>query len=133
MNCFTVKYLHRYARINATKFGGSEDPTTDVLVRAFRARLEPGLVLTTGVRLSFRSNERFLTVVIDAADATDVVEALLRLDWLERSLDIGVMVRVESVDTEELEEDDEGVGEGGRREGVECAGVFTSRSFPACF
>lgn len=133
MNCFTVKYLHRYARINATKFGDSEVSTTDVLVRAFRARLETGLGLATGVRLSFRSNERFLTVVLDASDATDDVEALLRLDWLDRSLDIGVMVRVESVDIEELEEDDEGVGEGGRREGVECAGAFTSRSFAAFF
>lgn len=72
-----------------------------------------------------------MTVASDAADATDVVEGVLGLDWAEDSLDIGVTVRVESVDIEELEEDDEGVGEDGRREEVEHAGVNAGRPFPA--
>lgn len=54
-----------------------------------------------------------------AVDEMDVVEALLDRDGSESGRFNGVMVRVESVDREELEDDVEGVGEGERSVGVE--------------
>ena len=64
-----------------------------------------------------------------AVDETDVVEALLGFDGPGSGRVSGVMVRVDSVDREEPEEDVEGVGEGERNAdvGVEKVGIELDR------